>query len=185
MGKPASEISQELEQTRSDASEKIEKIEQQVTQSADSVKQSLDWRHQIDSRPLTALGTAFVGGIILGGMTGGGNGNSQQRHSSDGSNGHSSSAGYQQSAGLGGAIRRAAHTSGADEAVTSAVAAVLTTLSQRVKDAVEETYPGFLERYENSKSASGGVTDRMKAATPNDDATSKDGAAASPIGMSV
>src|SRR6478672_8286832 len=71
VGKSASEIGQELEQTRSDAAEKIEKIEQQVTQSAESVKESLDWRHQVEQRPLMALGTAFLGGLMLGELTNG------------------------------------------------------------------------------------------------------------------
>jgi len=175
MGNPASEISQELEQTRSDASQKIEKIEQQVTQSAESVKESLDWRHQVDARPLLALGGAFLGGMLLAGMTGGssnGNGSASRNYSFEGA-GNQSSSGNQQSGGISGAIKHAAHTSGADEAVTSAAAAVLTSVSQQVKDAIEETYPGFLERYENSKSATGGVTDRMKAATTNDGATAE------------
>jgi len=76
MGKSTSEISQELEQTRSDAAEKIGKIEEQVTQSAESVKESLDWRHQVEARPMLAVSAAFLGGMLLGGISGGGNGGS-------------------------------------------------------------------------------------------------------------
>lgn len=172
MGKSTSEISQELDQTRADASEKIEKIEQQVTQSAESVKQSLDWRHQVDTHPLMARGVAFAGGVVLGGMSGGSDGHARQEtayhpvSSANGSTGNQPGGG-----GISGAIKQAARSSGADEAFSSAAAAMLSTAEQRLKQAVDETYPGFSERYENAKSASGGVTERMKAAQESEDAT--------------
>jgi hypothetical protein len=169
VGKSTSEISQELEQTRSDAAEKIGKIEEQVTQSAESVKESLDWRHQVEARPMLAVGAAFLGGMLLGGMSGGGNGGDnggQHRTYSyiDAENQGSSMGSKSQGGGISGALKNAAHTSGADEAFSSAAAALLTTATQRVKGSIDEAYPGFLERYESSKSASGGVSERMKAA---------------------
>ena len=172
MGKSTSEISQELEQTRSEAADKIGKIEQQVTQSAESVKESLDWRHQVEARPMLAVGAAFLGGMLLGGMSGGGNGGGNDGHprtySYIESEAQGRSTGSRSAGGISGALKNAARTSGADEAFSSAAAAVLTTATQRFKETIEETYPGFLERYESSKSASGGVSERIKAATGAD-----------------
>ncbi len=165
MGKSTSEISQELEQTRSDAAEKIGKIEEQVTQSAEAVKESLDWRHQVENRPMLAVGAAFLGGMLLGGMTGGGSDDRPRTYSYIESEKQGGSMSANPQGGIGSALRNAARTSGADEAFSSAAAAVLTTATQRFKDTIEETYPGFLERYENSKSANGGVAERIKAAS--------------------
>jgi len=177
MGKSTSEISQELEQTRSDAAEKIGKIEEQVTQSAESVKESLDWRHQVEARPMLAVGAAFLGGMLLGGMSGGGNGGSNgngRTYSYLDAENQGSSMGSKSQGGISGALKNAAHSSGADEAFSSAAAALLTTATERVKGSIDEAYPGFLERYESSKSASGGVSERMKAAANAD--VSGDGA---------
>jgi len=137
MGKSASEIDQELEQTRSDAAEKIEKIEQQVTQSAESVKQSLDWRYQVQQRPLMALGTAFLGGLMFGEVT-----NSDQHESARNRyNGDSSSSyeprGNSDQGGVSGAVRHVARASGADDAISSAAAAMMSTAGQRIKDVIE------------------------------------------------
>lgn len=166
MGKSASQIDQELEQTRSDAAEKIEKIEQQVTQSAESVKESLDWRHQVEQRPLMALGMAFLGGMMLGGMTNGGDQHGSPRYSYNGASRSSyESNGSSSQGGMTDAVRHAARASGADDAISSAAAALVSTAGQRIKDVIDETYPGFLERYERSKTASGGMSERVKAAS--------------------
>jgi len=167
VGKSASQIDQELEQTLSDATEKIEKIEQQVTQSAESVKESLDWRHQVEQRPLMALGTAFLGGLMLGEMTNGDQ-HKAPRYSYNGNGASGSAYGtkeHSSQGGMTGAVRHAAQASGADDAISSAAAALLSTVGQRIKDVIDETYPGFLERYERSKTASGGVSERIKAAS--------------------
>jgi len=178
MGKSTSEISQELEQTRSDAAEKIGKIEEQVTQSAESVKESLDWRHQVEARPMLAVSAAFLGGMLLGGISGGGNGGSNGNARTysyiDAENQGSSMGSKSQGSGISGTLKNAVHTSGADEAFSSAAAALLTTATERVKSSIDEAYPGFLERYESSKSAGGGVSERMKAAANAD--VSSDGA---------
>jgi hypothetical protein len=165
VGKSASEIGQELEQTRSDAAEKIEKIEQQVTQSAESVKESLDWRHQVEQRPLMALGTAFLSGLMLGELTNGDQHKAPQ-YSYNGASGNAyQTRGSSSQGGMTDAVRHAARASGADDAISSAAAALLSTAGQRIKDVIDETYPGFLERYERSKTASGGVSERIRAAS--------------------
>ena len=165
MGKSASEIDQELDQTRSDAAEKIEKIEQQISQSAESVKQSLDWRYQVQERPLLAVGTAFLGGLILGELTNSDDNDSGRRQ-------HASAPGYWQDGRdtpnhhgiMGGTLRQITQTSGIDDALSSAAAAMLGSAGQRIKDAVEETYPGFVERYERSTKTDGDMAHRTRAA---------------------
>jgi ElaB/YqjD/DUF883 family membrane-anchored ribosome-binding protein len=93
MGETADELRQEIDAKRSDATRKIEEIEQRVTGAADEVKEQVtglpdqmkdqvasvteqvkekfDWRKQVDERPLASVGIAFLGGALLGGMLGG------------------------------------------------------------------------------------------------------------------
>jgi len=71
---------------------------------------------------------------------------------------------------MSGALRHAAQASGAEDAVSSAAAAIVTTVGQRVKEVIAETYPGFTERYTSSKQTDGGLSDKLKAAV-NEDTT--------------
>ncbi len=157
MGKSTSEISQELEETRADAADKIERIEQQVTESAEMVKQNLDWRYQVDSHPLAAVGAAFVGGLLLGGMSGGGDDHDRSRHSAYDANGNriDYSREDRHDSGLSGALRQATHDSGVEAAVSSAAAMAMAAAGKRVKEAIGELYPGLVDQYETSRSENG------------------------------
>jgi len=96
MGTTADDLRQQVDANRSSAEEKLNMLEQQVTDSAQmiqdkvtgsasmiqekvadtaqQIKQSFDWRKQVDDRPLVAVGVAMVGGMLLGKMTSGGSG---------------------------------------------------------------------------------------------------------------
>jgi len=155
MGKSASELTQELENTRADAAEKIEKIEQQVTESAEAVKQNLDWRYQVESRPLTAVGVAFVGGMLLGGLTGGGGGGSHRSAYDAAGTRVDYSEDHHRNGGISGALKQATQSSGLEAAISSAAATAMAAAGQRVKDAIGEKYPDLIDQYEASKSSNG------------------------------
>ncbi len=166
MGESADQIAQELERKRAEASEKIGKIEEQVSNSADQVMETVDIRHQIEQRPLVALGVAFTGGVVLGGLVGG-NGDSDR---SQGTRGYDpmprySMSGNNQSSGLMSTLRQTAKNSGLEDSFNSAAAAMMASMGERLKASMESSYPGFRERFESATQTDGGVTDKAKAAS--------------------
>lgn len=58
MGSTSSQIEQEIRQERTELGNNIQELQERV-------KITFDWRHQIDERPLTILGMAVGGGILL------------------------------------------------------------------------------------------------------------------------
>jgi len=176
MGQTADELRQEIESKRDDASQKIDQLEQLVTGAADQVrsqvdqtkeqvkaqveqtkeqvKQVFDWRHQVEEKPLVALGAAFIGGIVLAGMTGG-NGNGGGHHvshpQSDGSL-HSTNYGQQAAAGAGlmGVVRAAATRAGLDSTITNMADSLMGTLSERVKTIADDAFPGLADKLQQA-----------------------------------
>lgn len=167
MGESASQIAQELDQKRADATDKIEKIENQVAQTAEDIKDTMDFRKHVEQRPLVSLGAAFMGGMILGGLVGGGG----QRQQGARSYGHESG-GYSdngnQCGGLIDSLRSAAKKAGLEDTINSAAAAVMANAGDRLKSTVDQSYPGLTEKYRSATQAQGGVTDKAKAAASTD-----------------
>jgi len=65
MGQAASEVRREIEDTRDNLGENLQRLESKV-------KRTTDWRAQFDERPLMMIGVAFGGGLLLSSMAGGG-----------------------------------------------------------------------------------------------------------------
>ncbi|RPI28264.1 MAG: hypothetical protein EHM61_05755 [Acidobacteria bacterium] len=61
MGQRSDEIKKHIDNQRSELSENLEQLEERV-------KSTTDWRAQVERRPMTALGIAFGGGLLLGAM---------------------------------------------------------------------------------------------------------------------
>jgi hypothetical protein len=61
VGERSDEIKKHIDTQRSELSENLERLEERV-------KSTTDWRAQIEKRPMTALGIAFGGGLLLGTM---------------------------------------------------------------------------------------------------------------------
>ncbi|RPJ51774.1 MAG: hypothetical protein EHM23_33705 [Acidobacteria bacterium] len=59
MGQRSDEIKKHIDTQRSELSENLERLEERV-------KSTTDWRAQVEKRPMTALGIAFGGGLLLG-----------------------------------------------------------------------------------------------------------------------
>ena len=62
MGQRSDDIKKHIDTQRSELSENLERLEERV-------KSTTDWRAQFEKRPMTALGIAFGGGLLLGAMT--------------------------------------------------------------------------------------------------------------------
>jgi hypothetical protein len=61
VGQRSDEIKKHIDTQRSELSENLERLEERV-------KSTTDWRAQVEKRPMTALGIAFGGGLLLGTM---------------------------------------------------------------------------------------------------------------------
>jgi len=135
MGQTADQLRQEVDQARDAATQKIEDIEEKVANAAAQVKEQFDWRHQVDDRPLMAVGAAFIGGMVLGGVTGG----DHHDHHRDYSSPQSSGVRYQSvqhpelHGGVTDAIRNAAKSSGFDDAIHHVADVALGTLGERIR----------------------------------------------------
>lgn len=160
MGQTADQLRQEVDQKREEASSKIEQIEQHVADTAQQVKQSLDWRHQVEEKPLVALGAALLGGVLLGGVIGGGDKGSS--HGGNGSGGSGSDSG-----GITNAIRNAAKSSGIEETVQHFAGAALGALGDRLREVTEQSFPGIIDKIQGgSPSAPSSPTTAPRPSSP-------------------
>lgn len=152
MGETADQLRQQVDQKREDASQKIDQIEQQVmnkaqdietrvSDTAQQVKAQMDWRHQVEERPLIAVGAALVGGILLGGIVG--KGNHQPAGPQTGVQAH-------QGGGVTDTVRKAARESGLDNAVENFANAAFGMIGERMREMTDRTFPGMLDKVQNA-----------------------------------
>jgi ElaB/YqjD/DUF883 family membrane-anchored ribosome-binding protein len=167
MGQTTDELKANVDSSREAASQKIEAIqdqvmetvhqaEQRVTDTAQQVKEKLDWRTQVEQRPLMAVGAAFIGGILLGNITGKDGGSGQHQYRGDyasPSSGASSMQSGGQMSGLSSSIRNAAKDSGLDDTIQSLANGVFTMLGDRVKGMAEQYAPGIANQMGMSSSS--------------------------------
>jgi len=189
MGETADDVRQEIDNKRQDATDKIEQLEQKVTGAADQVMQTkeqvkeqvvqtkeqvvdsvmqakdqvmqFDWRQQVDQKPLVALGAAFIGGIVLCGITGGDDDRDRYRTRVTPSYGSTSTYGAGSNypaigepgsaAGSGGgglmaSIRNAAKNSGFEDTINGMASSFMSTLSDRIKQVANDTFPGMADK---------------------------------------
>lgn len=153
MGQTADQLRNQVDQKRQEATDKIEQIEQQVAHTAEQVKDQLNWRHQVEEKPLLAVGIALVGGMLLGGAIGGGNNDHGSSNSSGGGN-DKAYYGGSQSSGISGAIRKAAKSSGFEDTMHGVTSAALATAGDRLKDLAHQYFPNVMDKMESEQSSS-------------------------------
>jgi ElaB/YqjD/DUF883 family membrane-anchored ribosome-binding protein len=188
MGQSSDQIRQEIDQHRDDAAGKIDQLKEQVQGTADdmrgqvqdtaeqmvnqvkgtvdhtveAVKQNMDLKQQIEERPLVALGAALVGGFLLGGMMGGGSGHGQssshREYSSGTPVGESRTGG-----GVRSGIRSAVERSGLEDTISSAAAALMGSVTDQLKNTLDQNFPGFATKMDTAKGSSGSFADKAKA----------------------
>ena len=183
MGKSSDQLREEIDHQREDAGATIDHLQQQgqdqiegtreqvmesaeqvrdeakamVTDTVDSVKQSieqLDIERHVQERPLMSLGAALVGGFILGGLMGGED--RGQRHQSSGYSGEGSG-------GFTSGIRSAAQKSGLEDTVSNAAAALMGSVTDQLKGMLDQSFPGFSEKLDTAVHKQGSFTDKTKA----------------------
>jgi ElaB/YqjD/DUF883 family membrane-anchored ribosome-binding protein len=169
MGETTDQLRQQVEQKREDASQKIDQIEQQVmnkaqdieskvSDTAQQVKAQMDWRHQVEERPLMAVGAALVGGMLLGGIVGKGNDHQSTQQI----------AGKQASHGGGvtDTVRKAAKDSGLDNAVENFANAAFGMIGERMREMTDRTFPGMLDKVQHTANRISDSSSNTASSTP-------------------
>jgi ElaB/YqjD/DUF883 family membrane-anchored ribosome-binding protein len=190
MGQTTDELKANVDSSREAATQKIEAIqdqvmdtvhqaEQKVTDTAQQVKEKLDWRTQVEQRPLMAIGAAFIGGVVLssilsdddddtrryrsgiapsyGSQSWAGNQAAYGSASTYGvgpsypSIGDSGSAARNGGSGMGlmGSIRKAARTSGFEDTLNNMTSSFMSTMTDRLRQMADEAFPGMGEKLQN------------------------------------
>ena len=180
MGQSADQLREEIAAKREDAAQKIDAIQAQVEgtvqqvqetvqDTVEQVKQSFDVRHQIEQRPLLALGAALLAGFAFGSITGGG-GDGQPPPAS--SSGPSQLPAYRpRHSGVSGLLQRAVKEAGLEDAVTNAASALLATVTDKVKATIGEAVPGVAAKVQHAPPRGNGGTTQRGGNTPATPAT--------------
>ena len=194
MGQSTDQIRREIDQSRDSAATRIDELQSQVEGTAqdlrdtvtgtteqvidqvkgtvddtvESVKENLDVRQQIEQRPLLSLGVAFVGGFVLGSITG----KDDHDHSSSyRSYGYqqpesSPSPGYRPQSQQGGSltqgIRTAVQKTGLEDTISSATAAMIGSVTEQMKTKLDQSFPGFAERMQTAQSSEGDFASKTR-----------------------
>jgi hypothetical protein len=130
MGKTANQIETHIERTRDSLGANIHELEQRV-------KSVTDWKHHFQNNPMTMLGVAFGGGIVLATML---NGTKRRRY-------------YAPPQPMSGvpdaAIDRQKHK--VLETWDNIKGALIGVAATRFKDFVGEVVPGFNEQFQHTQ----------------------------------
>jgi ElaB/YqjD/DUF883 family membrane-anchored ribosome-binding protein len=185
MGQSSDELRQEIDQRRHDAEQKINDLQGQLQGTADdlkaqaqgtvtevreqvqgtvedtieTVKENLNFEQFVQERPLVSLGAALIGGFVLGGLlndSGGG------RSSSSYDSGSSTSYSGGSSSGLGHSLRNALKSSGLEDTVNSAAAAMMGSMTEQIKQTMDRNMPGFADRMNTAQQTDGSMTDKSR-----------------------
>lgn len=185
MGQSSDQIREEIDQHRHDAADKIDRLQSQVQGAADdlrsqaqdtvagmqeqvkgtvdetieTVKQNLDFREQVQERPLVALGAALIGGFVVGGMLGGGSENRSSGHHVDSESTHTS---HSSGGGMGSTVQHAVKSSGLEEMLSNAAAALMGSVTEQVKQTVDRNMPGFSQKMDEAKRTPGSVMEKSR-----------------------
>lgn len=188
MGQSADQLRDEIAAKRSDAAQKIDAIQAQVEgtvqqvqdsvegtvqqvqdtvqDTVEQVKENLDIRHQIEERPLLALGAALIAGFALGSITGGGNEQQQQSQTATWTNqgqGQSQPP-AQQGGGITGTIEHLAKESGLESTISDMASAFMATMTDRMKRSLDQSFPGFASKFQQAQRSGGDFAAKTNAA---------------------
>lgn len=149
------QTAQQMEQKVTDTAQQIEhkvmdtrqQIEDKVVGTIHQVTDKIDWRGQVENRPLVAVGVALLGGALLGGILKGGDGSD------------ASAPGGARQSGVGNAIRNAARESGLEDTIQTFAQSAMSRLGDEVRSATERSFPGVADmlgqKSESMRSTSG------------------------------
>jgi ElaB/YqjD/DUF883 family membrane-anchored ribosome-binding protein len=175
------QMREQVQGTAEQVQETVQQVRQQVQgtvqDTVDTVKHSVehfDLQQQVRQRPLVAVGAAFVGGIVLGKLTGGGH-DDRGRHYGDGSSEYGRHQQYDasgaqrfssssSSGGMAEGLRHAIQKSGIDDTIANAAAAMMGSMVDQLRSALDQAFPGFTGKLQSAQKSEGSVVDKAKAA---------------------
>jgi hypothetical protein len=159
MGETPDQIERHIYEKRSELGENINELQEKV-------KRTVDWRSQVEERPMTMIGLAFGGGVLLSLLFGGGGSRRRSRNwSTERSRRQSRTGEYGSSqyrlSEYGGSSRMQDRENPADSTWKSIRNSLLAVAGTRVGDVIEQVLPGFQEHYRRRQSErSSGSTSR-------------------------
>jgi len=130
MGQTTSQIEAHIEDTRADLGSNLQELEQKV-------KSVTDWRQHFRSNPMTMVGVAFGGGVLLATMMGGRKHRRGERSFSTPMSGSHAGSEHQKNKAL--------------ETFDSIKGALIGVAATRFKDFVGEVVPGFQEHFKQTE----------------------------------
>lgn len=173
------QVQNQIEDTREQVTETAQQVRDEaqamVTDTVDSVKQTMDdfdLERMVQDRPLLSFGAAMLGGFMLGAMMGGGNDSdhNQNRYTTArmGSSTASESVGYtgshSSSSGIGNSLRSAAQKSGLEDTISNAGAALMGSVTEQLKDMMDKNFPGFSDKLNTAQQQSGSFKEKVSSA---------------------
>jgi len=132
MGQTTQQIEHHIEDTRENLGSNLHELEQKV-------KSVTDWKHHFQTKPMTILGVAFGGGVLLATMLGGRKNSRRQRPSSTHATGSELTRGTD----------RQKHQ--AFETWDNIKGALIGVAATRFKDFVAEVVPGFHQQFQRTE----------------------------------
>ena len=103
----------------------------------------MDWRHQVEERPLLAVGAALVSGMLLGGITDKDDHHASSQQSSCTQMSHDGG-------GVANAVRKAARQSGLDDSIQNFANSAFGMLGERLRQMTDRTFPGILDKVQSA-----------------------------------
>jgi hypothetical protein len=149
MGETPDEIERHIYEKRNELGENINELQQKL-------KTAVDWRAQFDQRPMTLLGLAFGGSLLLSMFFGG----RQNSHRSSSRSSRNRGRRESQPSNYGGNIRAQEWENKADSTWDNIRGAALAVVGSRLGSLMEEVLPGFQEHYRRRQYERSSTTSR-------------------------
>jgi hypothetical protein len=153
MGEKSDQIERHIQEQRNELGDNITELQEKV-------KSAFDWRVQFEQRPMTMIGIALGGGVLLSTLIGG---RSRSRHPKQSVAHQWSSSGVQQAARAdfgtnGSAAYNKNNSSESWRNIKGALAGVVATKFGRILDSI---IPGFNEQYGKTRTGNGSFRDLL------------------------
>jgi len=154
MGEKSSQIEQHIQDQRNELGEHIGELKEKV-------QSAMDWRTQFEERPLTMLGLAFSGGVLLSALAPRPRFRSSRRSSHSDFEGSSRAAkSFDPDAKSEPILSRASSSasktlSKASDTLENVKGALIGVATTKVASYLEEIIPGFVDEYKKSESRKG------------------------------
>ena len=153
MGEKSSQIEQHIQDQRNELGEHIGELKEKV-------QSAMDWRTQFEERPLTMLGLAFSGGVLLSALAPRPRSRSSSRSSHDFEGNSRASKSFDSDPKSEPILSRTSSSasktlSKASDTLENVKGALIGVAATKVASYLEEIIPGFVDEYKKSESRKG------------------------------